>query len=159
MAALVPSALPARRHSDEPAAIRADPGVVAASARRRRAGDQCRGGTAQRRGATFGLLAVGALLVAVSWSSTDVPTATVLPRSAFRPGPLKWMYVTIGLLMAATMVDMYVPLFAQHLAGMVPAAAGFFGAVLAVGWTRRRSRAHRPSRTRTIVRLVAVAPW
>ena len=45
------------------------------------------------------------------------------------------MYVTIGLLMAATMVDMYVPLFGQRLANMAPAAAGFFGAVLAMGWT------------------------
>ena len=57
--------------------------------------------------------------------------ATVLPRAAFGPGPLKWMYVTIGLLMAATMVDMYVPLFAQHLADMVPAG----GRIL-----RRRAR-------------------
>jgi MFS family permease len=68
------------------------------------------------------------------------------------------MYVTIGLLMAATMVDMYVPLFAQHLAGMVPAAAGFFGAVLAVGWTLSEIASASASRTRTIVRLVAVAP-
>ena len=84
--------------------------------------------------------------------------ATVLPRAAFEPGPLKWMYVTIGLLMAATMVDMYVPLFAQRLAGMVPAAAGFFGAVLAVGWTVSEIASASVGRTRTIVRLVAAAP-
>ena len=85
--------------------------------------------------ATFGLLAAGAGLVVLFLVVDRRAKATVLPRAAFGPGPLKWMYVTIGLLMAATMVDMYVPLFAQHLAGMVPAAAGFFGAVLAVGWT------------------------
>ena len=84
--------------------------------------------------------------------------ATVLPRAAFAPGPLKWMYITIGLLMAATMVDMYVPLFAQHLAGMAPAAAGFFGAVLAVGWTLSEIVSASASRTRTIARLVAAAP-
>ena len=49
---------------------------------------------------------------------------SVLPPSAFRPGPLKWIYLTLGLLMAATMVDMYVPLFGQRLAHLVPVAAG-----------------------------------
>jgi hypothetical protein len=66
--------------------------------------------------------------------------------------------VTIGLLMAATMVDMYVPLFGQRLAGMAPAAAGFFGAVLAVGWTTSEIASASLERTRTIVRLVAAAP-
>ena len=41
---------------------------------------------------------------------------------------------------------------------MVPAAAGFFGAVLAVGWTLSEIASASVSRTRTIVRLVAVAP-
>ena len=41
----------------------------------------------------------------------------------------------MGVLMAATMVDMYVPLFGQRLAHLAPVAAGFLGAALAVGWT------------------------
>ena len=81
------------------------------------------------------LLAAGVALVGC-FIFVDRPGAgSVLPRAAFGPGPLKWMYVTVGLLMAATMVDMYVPLFGQKLGNMAPAVAGFFGAVLAVGWT------------------------
>ncbi len=37
--------------------------------------------------------------------------------------------------MAATMADMYVPLFGQRLAHLTPVAAGFLGAGLAIGWT------------------------
>jgi hypothetical protein len=40
----------------------------------------------------------------------------VLPPSVFGPGPLKWIYLTLGVLMSATMVDLYVPLFGQRLA-------------------------------------------
>jgi hypothetical protein len=68
------------------------------------------------------------------------------------------MYVTIGLLMAATMADMYVPFFGQRLANMAPAAAGFFGAVLAIGWTVSEIASASLSRTRTITRLIAAAP-
>src|SRR6478752_10613509 len=107
---------------------------------------------------TFTLLAVGAALVGLFLVVDRRARATVLPRAAFGPGPLKWMYVTVGLLMAATMVDMYVPLFGQRLAGMAPAAAGFFGAVLAVGWTLSEIASASLSRTSTIVRLVAAAP-
>ena len=88
-----------------------------------------------------------------SWSSTDATEASVLPPTAFRPGPLKWIYLTLGLLMAATMVDMYVPLFGQRLAHLVPVAAGFLGVALAVGWTRQRDRQRvGDQRTRVIVR-------
>ncbi len=107
---------------------------------------------------TFALLAVGAALVGLFLLVDRRAQATVLPRAAFGPGPLKWMYVTIGLLMAATMLDMYVPLFGQRLANMAPAAAGFFGAVLAVGWTTSEIASASLSRTHTIARLVAAAP-
>ena len=53
----------------------------------------------------------------------------------FGPGPLKWIYLALAVLMASAMVDMYVPLFGQRLAHLVPVAAGFLGAALAVGWT------------------------
>jgi MFS family permease len=158
MAALVPGALPTRQPSDgAPSVIPRIPvwsllllgaAALAISV----------AGVQRAAVATFGLLAVGAGLVAVFLVVDRRTKATVLPRSAFGPGPLKWMYVTIGLLMAATMVDMYVPLFAQHMAGMAPAAAGFFGAVLAVGWTTSEIASASVSSTRTIVRLVATAP-
>ena len=157
MAVLVPGALPARQPSDRAPSIPRIPvwsllmlgaAALAISV----------AGVQRAAVATFGLLAAGAGLVVLFLVVDRRAKATVLPRAAFGPGPLKWMYVTIGLLMAATMVDMYVPLFAQHLAGMVPAAAGFFGAVLAVGWTSSEIASASASRTSTIVRLVALAP-
>ena len=157
MAVLVPSALPARQPSDRAPSIPRIPvwsllmlgaAALAISV----------AGVQRAAVATFGLLAAGAGLVVLFLVVDRRAKATVLPRAAFGPGPLKWMYVTIGLLMAATMADMYVPLFAQHLAGMVPAAAGFFGAVLAVGWTTSEIASASVSRTSTIVRLVALAP-
>ncbi|MFO7164900.1 MAG: MFS transporter [Mycolicibacterium hassiacum] len=81
------------------------------------------------------LLAVGAVLVAVFLFVDRRQTAAVLPPSTFRPGPLKWIYLTLGGLMAATMVDTYVPLFGQQTAGLTPVAAGFLAVGLAVGWT------------------------
>lgn len=84
--------------------------------------------------------------------------ARVLPRAAFGPGPLKWIYLTLGLLMASTMVDMYVPLFGQRLVGLSPVIAGFLGAALSVGWTvgeiRSAAIMHRPA----AARVVTVAP-
>ncbi|HKV18691.1 MAG TPA: MFS transporter [Mycobacterium sp.] len=157
MAALVPGALPARESGGpRPAVLRiplwsllllGTAALVISVA-----------GVQRAAVATFSLLAAGAGLVALFLFVDRRTSASVLPRTAFAPGPLKWMYVTVGLLMAATMVDMYVPLFAQHLAGMAPAAAGFFGAVLAIGWTTSEIASASASRVRTIVRLVAAAP-
>ncbi len=158
MAALVPGALPARQQSDQERS--ANPRIPVWSLLLLGAAALAISvaGVQTAAPATFGVLALGAVVVGLFLVVDRRARATVLPRAAFGPGPLKWMYVTIGLLMAATMVDMYVPLFAQHLAGMAPAAAGFFGAVLAVGWTLSEIVSASASRTRTVVRLVAVAP-
>ena len=82
----------------------------------------------------------------------------MLPRSAFGPGPLKWIYASLGLLMAATMVDMYVPLFGQRLGGLAPVVAGFLGAALSVGWTVGEIASASVTNIRATVRLVAAAP-
>ena len=158
MAALVPGALPARQVGDQPPG--ANPRIPVWSLLLLGAAALAISvaGVQRAAAATFGLLAAGAAVVGLFLVVDRRARATVLPRAAVMPGPLKWMYVTIGLLMAATMVDMYVPLFAQHLAGMVPAAAGFFGAVLAVGWTLSEIASASVSRARTIIRLVAAAP-
>ncbi len=108
--------------------------------------------------ATAGLVAAGVGLVGCFLVVDRRVRAAVLPRAAFGPGPLKWMYVTTGLLMAATMVDMYVPLFGQRLAHLVPVAAGFLGAVLAVGWTLSEILSASVGRARVVVRLVTVSP-
>ena len=108
--------------------------------------------------ATAALLALGAALVAVFLYVDRRLPAAVLPPSAFGPGPLKWIYLTLGVLMAATMADMYVPLFGQRLAHLTPVAAGFLGAGLAIGWTVGEISSATLRNNRTIVRTVAIAP-
>jgi MFS family permease len=108
--------------------------------------------------ATAGLLAVGAALVVVFVFVDHRLPAAVLPPSAFGSGPLKWIYLTLGVLMAATMVDMYVPLFGQRLAHFTPVAAGFLGAGLAIGWTVGEIGSASLRSNRVITLTVAVAP-
>ncbi|MBN3456467.1 MFS transporter [Mycobacterium sp. DSM 3803] len=108
--------------------------------------------------ATAALLVLGGLLVAAFIAVDRRMSASVLPPSTFGAGPLKWIYLTLGVLMAATMVDMYVPLFGQRLAHLTPVAAGFFAAVLSVGWTVGEILSASLQRRRAISRTVAVAP-
>jgi MFS family permease len=108
--------------------------------------------------ATAGLLVLGGALVAVFVYVDRRLPAAVLPPSTFGAGPLKWIYLTLGLLMAATMADMYVPLFGQRLAHLTPVAAGFLGAGLAVGWTVGEISSASLRSDRVIRRTVAVAP-
>jgi len=157
MAALVPKVLPARGKAVAPVSMSRIPAwslvlLGAAALAISVAGVQ------DSAVATAGLLVAGVALVAGFLVVDGRARAAVLPRAAFEPGPLKWMYVTLGLLMAATMADMYVPLFGQRLAGMAPVAAGFFGAVLAVGWTLSEIVSASVNRTRVIIGLVGGAP-
>ncbi|MFY1621334.1 MFS transporter [Micromonospora sp. WMMD736] len=108
--------------------------------------------------ATAGLLTLGAAIVVVFGFVDRRAAVAVLPPSTYGPGPLKWIYLTLGLLMAATMVDMYVPLFGQRLAHLTPVLAGFFGAVLSVGWTGGELTSASLRNPRTIARMVALAP-
>lgn len=115
-------------------------------------------GIAKHAATTAGLLGVGAVLIVVFLVIDRRLGTSVLPPTAFRPGPLKWIYLTLGMLMAATMVDMYVPLFGQRLAGLVPVAAGFLGAALAVGWTVGEISSASVTGARNVRRLVVAAP-
>ncbi|WP_099023192.1 MFS transporter [Mycolicibacterium palauense] len=108
--------------------------------------------------ATVVLLGAGVGVVALFVVVDRRADSSVLPPTAFRPGPLKWIYITLGMLMAATMVDMYVPLFGQRLAGLVPVVAGLLAAALSVGWTAGELTSASVDRPRTTVRIVAVAP-
>jgi MFS family permease len=108
--------------------------------------------------ATAGLLAIGAALVAVFVYVDRRRPAAVLPPSTFGAGPLMWIYLTLGVLMAATMADMYVPFFGQRLAHLTPVAAGFLGAGLAIGWTVGEISSASLRSARAIKRTVAVAP-
>ncbi|OJZ71706.1 MFS transporter [Mycobacterium paraffinicum] len=108
--------------------------------------------------ATFALLAVGVALVGlfvlVDWRTH----AAILPPSVFGPGPLKWIYLTMGALMGAAMVNTYVPLFGQRLAHLTPIAAGFLGAALALGWTVSEIVSASLESPRTIARVIVAAP-
>lgn len=108
--------------------------------------------------ATFALLAAGialvGLFVLVDWRMH----AAILPPSVFRPGPLKWIYLTMGVLMGAAMVNTYVPLFGQRLAHLTPIAAGFLGAALALGWTVSEILSASLENPRTIGRVIVAAP-
>lgn len=60
---------------------------------------------------------------------------TILPRIAYRRGnPLKWIYLTVAALSAGVMVENFIPLFGQQLAGLSPLIAGLLGAVLSLAW-------------------------
>ncbi|MCV7194577.1 MFS transporter [Mycolicibacterium brumae] len=107
---------------------------------------------------TAALLAAGVGLLAVFVVVDRRATVAVLPPTAYRPGPLKWMYATLGLLMAVTMVDMYVPLFGQRLAGLAPLAAGFLAITLSAGWTGGELVSASAGRPALVRRIVATAP-
>lgn len=104
------------------------------------------------------LLVAGAALVAVFLVVDRRSGDPVLPPTTFRPGPLKWIYLTLGALMAAAMVVMYVPLFGQRLASLAPAGAGFLGVALAIGWTVSEIISASADRRALVARIVSVAP-
>ncbi|MFZ0229483.1 MAG: MFS transporter [Mycobacterium sp.] len=107
---------------------------------------------------TAALLAVSLILVVFFVLVDRRAAVKILPPSAFGAGPLKWIYLTLCVLMASAMVDMYVPLFGQRLAHLVPVMAGFLGAVLAVGWAVSEILSASLSSRPVIKRVVVVAP-
>ena len=108
--------------------------------------------------AVVGLLAIGVVLVGIFVFVDWRLHAAVLPPSVFGRGPLKWTYLTMAVLMAAAMVDTYVPLFGQRLGHLTPVAAGFLGAALAVGWTVSEIVSASLETPQAIGRVIAAAP-
>jgi len=108
--------------------------------------------------AVVGLLAIGVVLVGIFVFVDWRLHAAVLPPSVFGRGPLKWTYLTMAVLMAAAMVDTYVPLFGQRLGHLTPVAAGFLGAALAVGWTVSEIVSASLENPQAIGRVIAAAP-
>lgn len=104
------------------------------------------------------LLGVGVLLIGAFVPVDRRGRAAVLPPSVFGSGPLKWIYLTMAVLMMAVMIDTYVPLFGQRLGHLTPVAAGFLGASLAVGWTVSEIVSASLSNPRTIGGVVLAAP-
>ncbi|WP_096287161.1 MFS transporter [Mycobacterium ahvazicum] len=108
--------------------------------------------------AMAGLLVAGVVLIIVFVLADWRMHAKALPPSVFSRGPLKWIYLTMAVQMAAVMVDTYVPLFGQRLAHLTPVAAGLLGAVLAMGWTIAELSSASLSDPRLVDRVIAVAP-
>ena len=108
--------------------------------------------------AVVGLLAICVVLVGIFVFVDWRLHAAVLPPSVFGRGPLKWTYLTMTVLMAAAMVDTYVPLFGQRLGHLTPVAAGFLGAALAVGWTVSEIVSASLENPQAIGRVIAAAP-
>ena len=105
---------------------------------------------------TAALLVLSLALIVMFLLVDRRSSVKVLPPTTFGAGPLKWIYLSLAVLMASAMVDMYVPLFGQRLAHLGPAAAGFLGAALAVGWTVGEVLSASLS-SKTVIRRVVVA--
>jgi MFS family permease len=158
MAVLVPIALPARGDDERGDAVRTSIPVWSLLLLGAAALSVSVAGIPHDVRATAALLALGGALIAVFVYVDRRLPAAVLPPSTFGSGPLKWIYLTLGILMAATMVDMYVPLFGQRLAHLTPVAAGFLAAGLAIGWTVGEIGSASLRSSQVIRRTVAVAP-
>lgn len=82
----------------------------------------------------------------------------LLPPNTFGSGPLKWIYLTVGLMMGALMIDAYVPLIGQRLAGLTPMKASFLSFALTLGWMVGQIRSAPLDKQRTIGRAVVAGP-
>jgi MFS family permease len=158
MAVLVPIVLPARGDAERDESVRISVPVWSLLLLGAAALSVSVAGIPHDVRGTAALLALGAALVAAFVYVDRRLSSAVLPPSTFGSGPLKWIYLTLGVLMAATMVDMYVPFFGQRLAHLTPVAAGFLGAGLAIGWTVGEISSASLRRSRVIGWTVAVAP-
>lgn len=107
--------------------------------------------------AMVGLIAAAAALVILFVVLDRRATASVLPKAVFAGNPLKWIYLTIAVLAAASMVETFIPFFGQRLGHLIPVAAGFLGATLAFGWTVGEMISASAT-ARTIARVVTIAP-
>lgn len=100
-------------------------------------------------------LALGVVFVLIERASAS----PVLPHIAYRRGnPLKWLYLVLGILSAAAMVEIFLPRFGQELAGMTPLVAGLFGATVSVGWSGVQLFSASVDRPRTRRRLMVAGP-
>ncbi len=104
-------------------------------------------------------IALGLVLAAAFLVTENRATASVLPRSVYRrDSKQRWIYLSIVILASGVAVEMFLPLFGQHLGGLPPAVAGFFAASLSLGWSVSQlvsASAHRPE---TVRRLVIAGP-
>lgn len=84
---------------------------------------------------TFAVVGIGLVLLWLFVVVERRSQNTILPRITYRRGnALKWVYLTVAALSAGVMVENFIPLFGQQLAGLSPLIAGLLGAVLSLAW-------------------------
>lgn len=59
----------------------------------------------------------------------------LLPSATFTDSRLRWLYVSMALLMIAATPEVFISYFAQQLQGLGPLAAGYLATAIAAGWT------------------------
>jgi MFS family permease len=102
---------------------------------------------------------LGLVLVAAFIGYERRARVRVLPAATFRGGSrLRWVYATLALLAMSSMVEAFIPLFGQRLAGLAPLAAGFLGAALALGWTAGELPSASAHRAVTVRRIIIAGP-
>lgn len=84
---------------------------------------------------TFAVIGIGLVLLWLFVVVERRSKETILPHITYRRGnSLKWVYLTVAALSAGVMVENFIPLFGQQLAGLSPLIAGLLGAVLSLAW-------------------------
>ena len=102
---------------------------------------------------------LGLALIAAFIAYERQARVRVLPAATYRgPSRLRWIYATLALLAMSSMVEAFIPLFGQRLAGLAPLAAGFLGAALALGWTAGELPSASAARAVTIRRIIIAGP-
>ncbi|MFE1082770.1 MFS transporter [Brevibacterium sediminis] len=104
-------------------------------------------------------LAAGAALI-ITFIAVDRTSASpVLPHITYQRGnPLKWIYLVIGILSSAAMVEIFLPKFGQDLVGMPPLLAAVFGVSISVGWSFVQLFSASIDDSRTGRRLMTLGP-
>lgn len=104
-------------------------------------------------------LGVAAVLLALFIIRERTTAVRVLPASTYRSGsPLRWIYLTIGVLAIGTVSEAFTPLFGQRPGNLEPLIAGFLGAAVSLGWSVAMIFSANASRPATVRRLRTSGP-
>lgn len=105
------------------------------------------------------LLIAGTALIAAFIAVDRSAGSPVLPHITYQRGnPLKWIYLVMGILSSAAMVEIFLPKFGQDLIGMSPLLAAVFGVTISVGWSFVQLFSASVDDPQTSRRLMAMGP-
>lgn len=104
-------------------------------------------------------LALSAVLFGGFIARERTAAVPILPSSTYSASsPLKWVYLSIGVLAVGTVSEAFTPLFGQRLGNLEPLLAGFLGAAVSVGWSTAMFFSANASTPGTIRRLRVLGP-